>query len=100
MPHQDAGRRMEPPVSEPVPPRMTPAATAAAVPEEEPAVDRVVSQGLRGGGQGRSKDGPPLANSCVASLPSITAPPAAQDATAAASRTGTWSIRMRECAVV
>jgi NAD(P)-dependent dehydrogenase (short-subunit alcohol dehydrogenase family) len=32
---------------------------------------------LRAGGQGRSNDGPPWANSCVASFPSSSAPPAA-----------------------
>ena len=38
MPQNAAGPRMEPPVSEPVPPSTSPAATAAPVPEDDPAV--------------------------------------------------------------
>ena len=66
----------------PVPPRISPAATAAPVPEEEPAVKCSGFHGLRAGGQGRSKDGPPMANSCVASLPSSTVPASAHLRTA------------------
>src|SRR3954468_14414064 len=66
MPQSAAGPRMEPPVSDPVPPRISPAATAAPVPDDEPAVKCAGFQGLRAGGQGRSKEGPPKANSCVA----------------------------------
>ena len=36
MPHSAAGPRIEPPVSEPVPPRIMPDATAAPVPEKNP----------------------------------------------------------------
>ena len=100
MPHSADGPRIDPPVSDPVPPRITPAATAAPVPDDDPAVKRAVSQGLRAGGQGRSKDGPPKANSCVASLPSITAPASAQDRTAAESALGTWCSSTREWPVV
>ena len=77
MPHSAAGPRIEPPVSEPVPPRISPAATAAPVPDEEPAVKCSRFHGLRAGGQGRSKEGPPKANSCVDSLPSMTVPASA-----------------------
>ena len=77
MPHSAAGPRIEPPVSEPVPPRIMPDATAAPVPDDEPAVKCSGFHGLRAGGQGRSKDGPPMANSCVASLPISTVPAAA-----------------------
>src|SRR5690349_493257 len=73
MPQYAAGRRIEPPVSEPNAPRVSPAATAAPEPELDPPVKRRVSHGLRAGGQGRSNAGPPMANSCVANLPSITA---------------------------
>ncbi len=100
MPQNAAGMRIEPPVSEPVPPRIIPAATAAPVPEEEPPVKRSGSQGLRAGGQGRSKLGPPQANSWVASLPSEIAPASAHRRTTAASRRGTWSARTREWPVV
>ena len=61
---------------------------------------RAADRALRAGGQGRSKAGPPMANSCVASLPSITAPAAPRRRTVSASRVGTLSARMRECAVV
>jgi hypothetical protein len=46
-PQAAAGKRNEPPVSEPRPAGMAPYATAAAVPAEEPPVIRVGSQGLR-----------------------------------------------------
>ena len=77
MPQSAAGPRIDPPVSDPVPPRISPAATAAPVPEDDPAVKCSRFQGLRAGGHGRSNDGPPKANSCVASLPSITVPASA-----------------------
>src|SRR5450759_2242217 len=89
IPHSAAGPRMEPPVSEPVPPRISPAATAAPVPLLDPAVKCLGFHGLHAGGQGRSKDGPPKANSCVASLPSSTVPASASLAAAVASAVGT-----------
>src|SRR5262249_57249656 len=82
------------------PPTPPPAATAAPVPLDEPPVKRLRSQGLRGGGHGRSKDGPPSANSCVASLPTMTAPASRSFATATASACGTWSCMTLECPVV
>src|SRR5579862_6496078 len=87
--HSAAGPRIEPPVSDPVPPRISPAATAAPVPDDEPAVKCSGFQGLRAGGHGRSKDGPPMANSCVASLPIITVPASASFVTVTASFAGT-----------
>src|SRR5262249_58996883 len=94
------GRRIEPRVSEPVPPRNRPAATPAPVPEDEPEVKRVGSQGLRAGGQGRSKLGPPMANSWVLSLPCITRPALCHLVTTTASSSGTCSCRTLEWAVV
>src|SRR4029077_6516012 len=73
-PQKAAGPRIDPPVSRPVPPSTSPAATAAPVPLEEPPVKRLKSHGLRAGGQGRSNEGPPRANSWVASLPTTIAP--------------------------
>src|ERR1700682_5780851 len=73
-PHSAAGWRMEPPVSVPSAPSTNPAATAAPEPVLELPVKRVLSHGLRAGGHGRSVAGPPCASSCVASLPSSTAP--------------------------
>ena len=74
MPQCDAGPRIEPPVSEPSANGARPAATAAPEPLDEPPVKCSRFHGLRAGGHGRSNDGPPCANSCVASLPSSTAP--------------------------
>jgi hypothetical protein len=76
MPHSAAGPRIEPPVSDPSAPSTNPAATAAPEPLLDPPVKCARFQGLRAGGQGRSKEGPPCANSCVASLPSRIAPAA------------------------
>src|SRR5438105_1921077 len=89
MPQKAAGLRIEPLVSLPRPPSTMPAATAAAVPLEEPPVKCPGFHGLRAGGHGRSNDGPPKANSCVASFPISTAPDAARRAVTAASSAGT-----------
>ena len=87
-------------MSLPVPPSTSPAATAAPVPLDEPLVKRVVSHGLRAGGQGRSKLGPPKANSCVASLPITTQPASFSFVTENASAVGTWSCMTLEWPVV
>src|SRR6185295_4002907 len=73
-PQNDAGPRIEPPVSEPSDAGINPAARAAPEPLDEPPVKCSRRHGLRAGGHGRSNDGPPCANSCVCSLPSSTAP--------------------------
>ena len=49
---------------------------------------------------GRSKDGPPSANSCVVSLPISTVPAAASLAAQVASVSGTLSCRIRDWQVV
>src|SRR5215831_886969 len=97
MPHSPAGPRIEPPVSEPRLAGTSPAATAAPDPDDEPPVKCAVFHGLRAGGHGKSNDGPPWANSCVASLPIKIAPAAWSLATAVASLVGTRSMHMREC---
>ena len=74
MPHSEAGPRIEPPVSVPKAAGTNPAATAAPEPLDEPPLNRSSPQGLRTGGQGKSSEGPPCANSCVLSLPISTAP--------------------------
>ena len=100
MPHSAAGPRIEPPVSEPVPPRIMPDATAAPVPDDEPEVKCSGFQGLRAGGHGRSNDGPPMANSCVDSLPISTTPASAHLRTEVASCVGTLCSSSFECPVV
>ena len=58
-------------------------------PDEEPEGSRERSQGLRAGGQGRSKEVPPMANSQVDSLPRTTAPASRSLRTVVASSAGT-----------
>src|SRR5438105_3106599 len=100
MPQKNAGPRIDPPVSDPMATRVRAAATAAPDPDDEPPVKQSRFQGLRAGGNGKSKLGPPNANSCVASLPSSTAPPALSFASTTQSSVGTWSIRSFEWQVV
>ena len=100
MPHQAAGPRMEPPVSVPIAPAHSPAATAAPEPEDDPEGSRDKSHGLRAGGQGRSNDVPPMANSQVDSLPVNTAPASRRHFTVKASSAGTWSLNSAEWPVV
>ncbi len=69
--------------------RTIPAATAAPEPDDEPPVKQSGRHGLRAGGNGRSNDGPPMANSCVASLPTSTPPPAASFCATTQSASGT-----------
>ena len=57
-------------------------------------------QGLRAGGQGRSKEGPPIANSWVDSLPRIIAPAPRSRDTHTASAAAMLSIRIFEWQVV
>ena len=78
-------------VTTPMPPRISPAATAAPVPLLLPAVKCPVFHGLRAGGAGRSKEGPPSANSCVVNLPNSTVPAAASFSAQAASLSGMLS---------
>ena len=58
MPQNDAGPRIEPPVSEPSEAGTRPAASAAPEPLDEPPVKCSRFHGLRAGGHGRSNDGP------------------------------------------
>ncbi len=100
MPQSDAGARIDPPVSVPNAAGTMPAATAAPEPLNEPPVKCSRCHGLRAGGQGRSNAGPPIANSCVESLPSRTAPAAPSFLTAVASVVGTRFTQILECADV
>ena len=65
------------------------AATAAPEPLDEPPGWYAVFHGLRAGGKGWSGVIAPLANSWVASLPRMTAPPAFRRRTVSASTAGT-----------
>ena len=61
MPHKEAGPRIEPPVQEPMAPIHRPAATPAPAPLLEPPVVWSRFHGLRAGGKGVVKSGPPIA---------------------------------------
>jgi len=76
------------------------AAAAAPGPEEEPPVTWSRFHGLRAGGNGRSRLGPPSANSYGASLSSSTPPPAVIVRATALSNSRTLSIRSFEWQVV
>src|SRR6187401_792238 len=99
-PHIEAGLRTEPPVSVPMATGRKPAAVALPAPLEEPPQKWSRFQGLRAGGHGRSNDGPPMANSCVESLPMNTPPAAFNVCATGASAAATLSFRIFECAVV
>lgn len=94
MPQNDAGWRMEPPVSVPVTAGARPAATATAEPPEEPPGTRSRFQGLRTGAGASKPTGAtaefslaePMANSSQLSLPSVTAPASARRVTTVASK--------------
>ena len=73
-PQSDAGWRMEPPVSEPSARVTSPAATAAALPPDDPPGTRVRSQGLLVGWKADESVVEPKANSSMLSLPSGVAP--------------------------
>src|SRR5689334_9562458 len=100
MPQNAAGPRIEPLVSDPSVSGTRPPATAAPEPLDEPPVKCAVFHGLRAGGKGASKAGPPVANSWVASLPTRMAPASLILRAVVESAFGTWSISTRECAVV
>ena len=89
MPHKAAGPRIEPPVSVPIAPGTNPAATAAPAPLDEPPGRWSGFHGLRAGGHGKSNDGPPSANSQVASFPIKIPPPALSRFSSSASSDGT-----------
>ena len=85
MPQKAAGWRIEPPVSVPVTAGASRAATATALPPDEPPGTRVRSQGLRAGWYAEFSLPEPIANSSQLSLPSITTPASASLRTTVAS---------------
>ena len=74
MPHSAAGWRIEPPVSVPSAHGASPAATAAALPPEDPPGTRSRSHGLRTGPKAEFSFEEPIANSSWLVLPSSGAP--------------------------
>src|ERR1700742_1481313 len=74
MPHSAGGQRPEPEVSDPNATKHRPAATAPAEPDDEPPVMRSSFQGFFAGPKALITPLMPKANSCMLSLPRITAP--------------------------
>src|SRR6187402_1522916 len=100
MPQNDAGCRMEPPVSDPSATGTTPAATSAAEPPLEPPGVRDSSQGLSTAPKAEFSFDDPIANSSQLVLATITAPAASSRSTTVASYGAMKRSRMREPAVV
>src|SRR6478672_5636736 len=96
MPHKDAGWRIEPPVSVPMAHGASPAATAAALPPEEPPGTRSRSHGLSTGPKAEFSFDEPIANSSWLVFASSPAPAAVNRDTAVAVYGGSYPSRMRE----
>ena len=88
IPHSPAGWRIEPPVSEPIATGAMSAATQAAEPPLDPPGARSGSQGLRTGPKAEFSLDPPMANSSMFVLPTITASAARSRETTSASYGG------------
>src|SRR5579864_857434 len=99
-PQNDAGSRIEPPVSVPSEARHSPAATAAADPPEDPPDTRSRSCGLRVGPNAEFSVDEPIANSSMLALPTNTAPSARSFAITVASKGGTKFSRIFDAQVV
>src|SRR5580658_2130254 len=74
VPQSAGGQRPEPEVSDPSAATHIPAATAAAEPEDEPPVMRSGFHGFPAGPKALMTPLMPKANSCILSLPTMTAP--------------------------
>ena len=100
MPNQDAGTRMDPPVSVPGPPRQSPAAIAAPVPLEEPPGERSKFHGLCVSPNVAFVPDTPAANSFMLVLPRTTTPASKSFRTTVASRSVTRSLKAFDPTVV
>ena len=99
MPQCAAGPRIEPPVSDPSVPIARPEAIAAPDPLLEPPVTWSRFHGLQAWSN-RLVLGPPNANSCMASLPRLTAPASRSRTIAVLSSAGTRCSSTFDCPVV
>src|SRR3981081_3922799 len=96
MPHSAAGWRMEPPVSVPSAHGARPAATAAALPPEEPPGTRPRSHGLRTGPNAEFSLEEPIANSSWLVFAIRGAPAPARRDTTVAAYGGRYPSRIRD----
>src|SRR5438045_6197435 len=99
-PHSAAGWRMEPPVSDPRARGLKPAATAAALPPDDPPGTRVGSCGVRVGPNAEFSVDEPMANSSRLVFPTTIAPASCSRETMVASYGGRQCLRMRDEHVV
>src|SRR5580704_15306554 len=95
-PHSAAGWRIEPPVSVPIAHGARPAATAAALPPEEPPGTRVLSHGLSVGPNAEFSVEEPIANSSWLVFASSVAPASRRRETTVAVYGGRYPSRMRD----
>src|SRR5437763_10885404 len=100
MPHNDAGWRTDPPVSDPRAAGTMRAATAAAEPPEEPPATRDGSHGFRVGPNAECSVEEPIANSSRFVFAAIAAPAARSRLITVASNGETNDSRMRDAHVV
>src|SRR5579875_2035334 len=96
MPQSAAGWRIEPPVSVPIAQGALPAATAAALPPDEPPGTRARSHGFRTGPNAEFSLEEPIANSSWLVLPSSVAPASCRRVTTVAEYGGRWPSRIRD----
>src|SRR5579875_2324246 len=96
MPHSAAGCRIEPPVSVPIAHGARPAATAAALPPDDPPGTRERSHGLSTGPKAEFSVEEPMANSSWLVLPSSGAPAKRSFSTTVALYGGRYPSRMRD----
>src|SRR5205085_9631235 len=96
MPHSAAGWRIEPPVSVPSAHGARPAATAAALPPDEPPGTRSRSHGLRTGPNAEFSFEDPIANSSWLVLAISVAPAPCSRETALAVQGGRYPSRIRD----
>src|SRR5579884_4205904 len=96
IPQSAAGWRVEPPVSVPIAHGASPAATAAALPPEEPPGTRARSHGFSTGPNPEFSFEEPIANSSWLVLPSSGAPAAVSFSTTVAVYGGRYPSRIRE----
>jgi hypothetical protein len=99
-PQNDAGIRIEPPVSVPSASAACPKPSATAEPPLEPPGTRSGSCGFRHGGKCALTEVMPQANSCVSVLPTTIAPASRARATTHASAFGTCPEKMLDPYVV
>src|SRR5690349_21173671 len=99
MPQKEAGWRTEPPVSDPSATGVTPAATSAAEPPEEPPGTRSGNSGCCTRPKADHSVDDPIANSSMFALQAMNAPASRSRLTAVASKGEMYPSRIRDAQV-